>query len=85
MESCCEFITKSEGVNRGSQVGCRLCLSAQEARRVQPRFGGDPQRFRAALTELWRRLDADAAYVVYYKADFVVLSEVRLSCTELLA
>jgi len=61
MESCCEFITKSEGVNRGFQIGCRLYLSAQETHRVQPRFRGDPQRFRAALIELWRRLDADAA------------------------
>jgi type I restriction enzyme R subunit len=32
-----------------------------EARGVLRRFGGDPQRFRAAMTELQRRLYADAA------------------------
>ena len=32
-----------------------------EARGVLRRFGGDPQRFRAAMSELQRRLYADAA------------------------
>ena len=32
-----------------------------EARGVLRRFGGDPQRFRAAMNELQRRLYADAA------------------------